>query len=219
MVLLLVVVVVLPLLPLLITQDWGWWQAWTWAALASLGFVLSRVVVARKHPDLIRERADTFTHAGVKGWDQLLAPLMAIGSMLPPVVAALQRLWQPVAFGVPTNLAGAALVVAGYVLGTLAMWHNRFFSGQVRIQHERGHRVVSAGPYRWVRHPGYVGTLLAELGLPLLLDSGWAWFAVAAVGAVTVVRTALEDATLQRELPGYADYATRVRHRLVPGLW
>lgn len=218
-VMLLLVVVLLPLLPLLITRDWSWWQAWTYAALASLGFVLSRVVVARRHPDLLRERADTFTHADVKSWDQWLAPAMAFGGLVPPVIAAVERLWRPLEFGVPVNLTGAALILIGYLLGSVAMGHNRFFSGQVRIQTDRGHQVVSSGPYGWIRHPGYLGTLLAGLGMPLLLDSAWAWVGVAVIAVVTVVRTSLEDRTLQRELPGYADYAKRTRHRLLPGIW
>lgn len=219
-VLLVVVVLVMPLLPLLITGDWGWWQAWGWAAASSLGFVLSRMLVARRHPDLIRDRMNTPGHAGVKAWDRLLAPAMAYGSLLPPVLAAVERRWgQPDAVGPVVNLVGLGLIMLGYAIGTMAMVHNRFFAGQVRIQHERGHHVVSSGPYRIVRHPGYSGALLATVGVPLLLDSGWAWGGVAALMVVTVVRTALEDRTLQAELPGYAAYVERVRHRLVPGIW
>ena len=218
--LLVLVVVVMPLLPLLITKDWQWWQAWVYAGVTSLGFVLSRVVVARRYPDLIVERAGTFGHDGVKAWDQWLAPLMAFGSLLPPVIAAIERLWAPpTALGLAANVVGLGLLVVGYLLGTVAMMHNRFFSGQVRIQHDRGHQVVSSGPYRWVRHPGYSGSLVAIAGVPLLLDSIWAWAGVACLVVITVARTSLEDRTLRQELPGYGEYAQRVAHRLVPGLW
>lgn len=214
------VVVVLPVLPLLIARDWGWWQAWAWAATNSLGFVLSRVVVARRHPDLLRDRTDTMGHAGVKSWDRWLAPAMAFGSLLPPVIAAVERLWwRPFHEGLVVNLIGLGLIVLGYCLGTLAMLHNRFFAGQVRIQDERGHQVVTCGPHRVVRHPGYSASLLATLGAPLLLDSTWAWVGVAALVVITVARTSLEDLTLRAELPGYADYAEHVRHRLIPGIW
>lgn len=219
-VLLVLVVVVMPVLPVLISGDWGWWQAWAYAAVACLGFVLSRAVVARRHPDLIAERAGTFRHDDVKPWDLWLAPMMAFGSLLPPVLAAVERRWaSPPALGLAANVAGLVLLVIGYLLGSLAMARNRFFSGQVRIQRDRGHQVVTGGPYRWVRHPGYAGSLLAHLGVPLLLDSTWAWLGVACLMAITVLRTSLEDRTLQQELPGYAEYAQRVHHRLVPGVW
>ena len=99
------------------------------------------------------------------------------------------------------------------------MVSNEFFSGVVRIQMERGHKVASAGPYQYVRHPGYVGITLLTLGTPLMLGSAWAFIPAGATVLLTVFRTALEDATLQRELDGYADYAARVRYRLLPGVW
>jgi protein-S-isoprenylcysteine O-methyltransferase Ste14 len=177
-------------------------------------------VVARRHPDLIRDRANTVGQAGVKTWDQWLAPLMAFGSLLPPVLAALERLWgQPPVYNVAVNLIGVGAIILGYLLGTVAMLHNRFFTGQVRIQRDRGHHVVSSGPYRVVRHPGYSGSLLANPGVPLLLDSVWAWAGVAVVAVITVTRTALEDRTLQAELAGYPAYARRVRYRLLPWIW
>jgi protein-S-isoprenylcysteine O-methyltransferase Ste14 len=89
----------------------------------------------------------------------------------------------------------------------------------VRIQAERGHTVVSSGPYRWVRHPGYAAMILFELGMGTLLASGWALLASGACAGLFVLRTALEDRTLQAELQGYADYARRVRYRLLPGIW
>lgn len=89
----------------------------------------------------------------------------------------------------------------------------------VRIQADRGHRVVSGGPYRWIRHPGYAGALLAYLAAPFLLDSPWAFIPAALTAIVLLARTRMEDSTLQSELPGYRDYARRVRYRLLPGLW
>lgn len=218
--LLVLVIVVMPLLPLLITGDWKWWQAWVYAGVTCLGFVLSRLFVARTHPDLLAERAGAFGHDDVKAWDKWLAPMLAFGSLLPPVIAALERLWaRPYALGMAVNVAGLGLLLSGYLLGTVAMAHNRFSSSLVRIQHDRGHHVVTSGPYRWVRHPGYTGSVLFNVGVPLLLDSTWAWAGVACLMVLTVIRTAWEDRTLQQELPGYAAYAQRVRNRLVPGVW
>lgn len=96
---------------------------------------------------------------------------------------------------------------------------NAFFSQIVRIQTERGHAVASGGPYRYLRHPGYAGAIVYEAAVPILLASGWSGIASGAAVALLVLRTVLEDRTLQAELPGYADYARRVRYRLVPGIW
>ena len=100
-----------------------------------------------------------------------------------------------------------------------AMASNPFFAATVRIQSERGQEVVSAGPYRLVRHPGYLGALVYNLAIPLVLGSLWTFIPALFTIALLVVRTALEDRTLQAELPGYAAYTAAVRRRLIPGLW
>ena len=116
-------------------------------------------------------------------------------------------------------LPGIAVWLAGNVLFTWAMGVNPFFEKTVRIQTERGHRVIDTGPYAFVRHPGYLGFFGWALATRLLLGSGWAMVPALLTVAGLVVRTALEDRTLQAELAGYAEYAQRVRFRLVPGLW
>jgi len=99
------------------------------------------------------------------------------------------------------------------------MQANRFFSAVVRIQEERGHAVASGGPYRFVRHPGYVGMIAQFLVTPLTLGSLWALMPAGIAVGLYVWRTALEDRTLREELAGYQDYAARVRYRLLPGIW
>jgi len=89
----------------------------------------------------------------------------------------------------------------------------------VRIQTEREQQVVSSGPYRWIRHPGYAGALLTYLVTPIFLDAIWAFIPAAFLGIALVIRTELEDRTLQDELKGYDDYARRVRYRFLPGVW
>ena len=96
---------------------------------------------------------------------------------------------------------------------------NPFFEKTVRIQTDRGHRVVDTGPYAYVRHPGYVGFLGWILAAPLLLASVWAIVPALISVVGLVIRTALEDRTLRAELPGYPEYAARVRFRLIPGMW
>lgn len=105
------------------------------------------------------------------------------------------------------------------MIGTWAMVVNRFFSSHVRIQADRGHTVVSAGPYRVVRHPGYAGGILAWIAAPVFFSSYWVTIPSVAVITLTIIRTALEDRTLKEELPGYSEYTERVRYRLVPGIW
>ena len=213
-------VVIVPLLALIVSGRWGWWQAWVYALICIGGFVVSRVAVARKNPDLIAERARFMDQKDAKPWDKVLAPLLGLGGNVVPLVAGLEERWSPTnAYGATGTWAGLILLVAGYVFSSWAVYENRFFSGVVRIQTERGHHVVDSGPYRWMRHPGYAGGLLAYIGMPLLLDSRYAWLPMLLFVGATLVRTALEDRTLQEELPGYKEYAQKVRYRLVPGIW
>ena len=114
---------------------------------------------------------------------------------------------------------GLALFLAGMALLIGSMVVNPFFEKTVRIQTERGHRVIDTGPYRIVRHPGYAGFFGWILATPLLLGAWWAFVPAILSVAVMVARTALEDRTLQAELPGYRDYANKVRFRLVPYVW
>src|SRR3990170_1692535 len=213
-------VVVIPFLPLLISWQWDWWEAWVYAMISILGFAISRALAARRHPDLLAERARFMQHENAKPWDKLLAPLLGLGGGLVPLVAGLDVLfgWSPTV-SLPVKIVSLVIILAGYALGSYALIENRFFSGMVRIQTDRGHQVVSTGPYRWMRHPGYAGALLTYLATPLFLDSLWAFLPTAFITIVLVIRTALEDRFLQDELEGYRDYATRVRYRLLPGVW
>jgi len=215
-----VVVVVAPFLPMIISGQWDWWQAWGYALASILSFVLSRAIVARVHPDLIAERARFMEAKDTKPWDKILAPLLGIGSILVLLVAGLDRSygWSS-PFSLIVNILALTGIVIGYAFSSWALVANRFFSGTVRIQTERGHHVVSSGPYRLIRHPGYAGGLLGYVLIPVLLDSLWAFIPAGLLAAVMVVRTALEDRTLQAELPGYAAYAQKTRCRLIPGVW
>jgi len=219
-VLMLIVVVGIPFLPLLISRQWEWWEAWIYAFISIFGFVISRALAARRHPDLLAERARFLRHQDAKTWDKYLSPMVGLGSGLILIVVGLDALygWSP-PFSLPVKILALLAILAGYVLGTLALMENRFFSGMVRIQTERGHHVVSNGPYGWIRHPGYAGALLTYLATPFFLDSRWALLPAVFITIVLIVRTSLEDQTLQNELEGYRAYAERVRYRLMPGVW
>ncbi len=116
-------------------------------------------------------------------------------------------------------ILGYVLIIAGFAVTTWAQAVNPFFEPGVRLQRERGQRVVKSGPYAIVRHPGYFGALLIFAGLALALGSWWALVPAAWASAILVFRTRREDTLLRAALDGYADYARRIRFRLVPGLW
>jgi protein-S-isoprenylcysteine O-methyltransferase Ste14 len=111
------------------------------------------------------------------------------------------------------------MFLPGAAMLTWSMVVNPFFEKTVRIQTDRGHRVIDTGPYAYVRHPGYLGFVGWILSAPLLLASTWAVAPAVLAVAGLVIRTALEDRTLQNELTGYPEYAARVRYRLVRGIW
>lgn len=219
-VMLLIVLVGIPLLPILISGRWNWWEAWLMAAVFILAFIISRVLAVRSTPDILVERANYGQHENTQSWDKWLSPLVAFGSVLVLLVAGLDARFQwSAGFSLPVEMLGLVLILAGYALASYALVENAYFSGTVRIQSERGHTVISSGPYGWVRHPGYLGSLISSLGMPLLLDSLWAFIPVVVIGAFFILRTRLEDQFLQMNLTGYREYARKVRYRLLPGIW
>jgi protein-S-isoprenylcysteine O-methyltransferase Ste14 len=167
------------------------------------------------------ERQNMEKAKSAKAWDKVLAPLMALSVTFPLViVAGLDHRfgWTPV-FPLWLIVFGFLLISIGYAFAAWALAENRFFSSVVRIQTERGHVVCDTGPYRVVRHPGYAGNILALLGIVLALSSMWTLIPAAVALIIAVIRTVLEDQTLQDELPGYRDYVRRVRYRLMPGIY
>jgi protein-S-isoprenylcysteine O-methyltransferase Ste14 len=196
----------------------AWPAAWVYLGLMTAVFAGYMAVISR-HPDLISERRKP--PADAKRWDKPFVTLIgAVGPAALLLVCGFDRRfgWSP-AMPPAWNVIGLLLVVAGGSLSNWAVAANRFFSAVVRIQRDRGHHVVDSGPYRLVRHPGYVGSLIHMPGLALALGSWWALALVGAISALVVVRTALEDRTLRAELEGYTEYAGRVRYRLLPGVW
>ncbi len=211
----------IPLILFASAWDLRWWQAWVFSMIIFAAGIASRVWAEQQHPGLLAERANFGKAQDIKPWDKLLAPLMAISISFPLViVAGLDHRfgWSPV-FPLWLNISGFILIAAGYVFASWALVENRFFSGAVRIQTDRGHVVCDSGPYRIVRHPGYIGNILPLPGIALALSSVWALIPAAVALIIIIVRTALEDQTLMEELPGYRAYAQRVRYRLIPGIY
>jgi len=212
---------VVPLVLIVVGRDPRWWQAWVFSMIVQVAGAGGRAWAERRHPGLQADRMKFGRGQQVKPWDRVLAPLMAFSVLyLLVIVAGLDHRhgWTtPLPMWV--NVVGLLLCAAGYGFGSWALAENRFFTSTVRIQTERGHQVCDSGPYRFVRHPGYAGTLLSLVGIPLALDTLWTFVAAGFALVVSVVRTVLEDRTLMEELPGYRDYARRVPYRLFPGLW
>ena len=199
--------------------DWG--MGWLYVGVVFAMTLGTRVLALRLCPGLIAERDGSFAHRHSKSWDKIIVAVIAgVAPLAMWITAGLgaRFAWQP-RIGAGLAWLGVVAIVAGSLLAARAMLANPFFSGVVRIQQERGHRVIESGPYRLLRHPGYAGMLAFNLGTPLALDAVWAFVPAGVVIAMLVVRTALEDRTLRAELGGYADYARRTRYRLVPGIW
>lgn len=206
---------------LLTAGRFDWWEAWAYTGTSLLVLLGSRVVMIWKHPDLALERSQAHEMDDVKEWDRFLMPFTSlIAPLISWIIAGLdQRFgWSP---DLPNWIQIAALVVIqlGSLVGSWAMVVNRFFSSQVRIQTDRGQSVVREAPYSFVRHPGYAGLLVSWLAAPVFFSSWWLIIPTVLAISASVIRTALEDRTLQEELPGYREYAEEVKFRLIPGIW
>lgn len=192
---------------------------WVWA-WAYLGVGVSIVAINARvlSPELIAERGQP--KENVKGWDRILTTLTLFPTLGGLIVAGLDERfgWSP-PLAVAIHLVALAFLALGQGLFTWAMASNKFFSTAVRIQMDRSHTVASGGPYRYVRHPGYVGYIISWLATSLALGSLWALIPAGLVIGLFVIRTALEDKTLVEELDGYREYAAQVRYRLLPGIW
>jgi len=218
---LVVVYLLIPLVLLVCGGDFGWWQAWGYSLLIIATGLGGRIWAERRHPGLLAERQNMQKIQSAKAWDKILAPLMALSVSFPLVIVAgldYRFGWSPV-FPFWLIMLGFILISIGYAFAAWALIENRFFSSVVRIQVDRGHVVCDSGPYRIVRHPGYAGNILALFGIVLALSSVWTLIPAAVALIIAVIRTVLEDQTLQEELPGYRDYARRVRYRLIPGIY
>ena len=198
-----------------------WWEAWVYVGQGILVMLISRGLLIAKHPETALERATAGQNENVKSWDQILMPIMAIYLPISSwIVAGLDKRfsWTP---DIPNNIqfVGLAWLLIGSSISIWAMLENRFFSSHVRIQTERGHTVISSGPYQFVRHPGYASGLISWVAAPVFFGSYWMIIPAILAIAISFLRTAKEDALLQEELPGYAEYSQKVRFRLIPGIW
>ena len=195
-----------------------WWPAWIYLGVYILLLVYNSLTLMRNNPDMINERGRMAKNQKI--WDRVI---MAIYLPLSLSVMALAGLdsgrfgWSSMPLW--GNIAGFILVTLSYLLIYSTMRTNAFLSTVVRIQDERGHQVVSSGPYRYVRHPMYAGMPALWLGTCIFLGSWWALIPGILIIILFIVRTALEDKMLQEELPGYIEYTQQTQYRLLPYVW
>jgi protein-S-isoprenylcysteine O-methyltransferase Ste14 len=218
---LVVAYLLIPLILIVCGGELGWWQAWLYSMLIMAAGIGGRMWAEQRHPGLTAERQNPESIQKAKAWDKVLAPLMAVSIGYPMVIVSGldHRYHWTSEFPLWVIVIGFILISLGYAFASWAVAENRFFSTVVRIQTDRGHVVCDSGPYRFVRHPSYAGNILALFGIVLALGSVWTLIPAAVASIIGVIRTQLEDRTLQEELPGYRDYARRVRYRLFPGIY
>jgi protein-S-isoprenylcysteine O-methyltransferase Ste14 len=196
--------------------DWG--AGWVCLSLMVIGFSAVTAHVLRRTPSLLGRRARP--GAGTPAWDYVLVSAFQLGFAAILIAGGLdggRHHWAPL----PAWLQASGVLLLAASLGVLgwAMGENPHFEATVRIQAELGHRVITTGPYRVMRHPGYAAGIALLLGMALTLGSGVALVAAVLTALALVVRTALEDRFLMSRLPGYREFAQRTRYRLVPGVW
>jgi protein-S-isoprenylcysteine O-methyltransferase Ste14 len=217
----LIYVVLLPFVLFIAAGRFDWTMAWIYIGIHVFFTLISRLIVFRLSPETLVERGRAMQAEDVAAGERFMVVIVGLfGPLAIWTIAGLDD-----RFGWSPDLSfltlGIALlgVVLGYFLGTWAMVTNAFFSAVVRIQKDRGHKVVTDGPYRFVRHPAYSGGLVSSLTMPLMLGSFWALIPSGIALIFLVIRMKNEDKMLMEELPGYADYALQTRYRLVPGIW
>lgn len=197
----------------------AWTVKWIWAWIFVLMGILILIINAIVLPaEVIEERGRK--KKNVKKWDKLLTTLNIVPLLGIYVISGLDYRYQITGdFSVLCHSLGLAFVFLGSMLFTWSMVSNKFFSTMVRIQSERGHQVATRGPYKFVRHPGYVGFIIMSVATPIALGSLYALPMAFLVCALFVVRTHLEDQTLAKELPGFIEYSQQVKYRLIPFIW
>jgi protein-S-isoprenylcysteine O-methyltransferase Ste14 len=196
--------------------DWksGWLFMITMITCVGINFA----ILLKTNPEVIEERSHL--NRGAKKWDIVMTSVAAIFILATLAVAGFDQRYGWCRWTGPGwHFAGILVFVAGDLFFLWAMAVNKYFSKLVRIQIERGHQVVTSGPYRIVRHPGYLGWSVMWIGTPLILDSPCAFIPAVLSIFLLLVRTALEDNTLKKELPGYLEYVSRVGYKLIPWVW
>jgi protein-S-isoprenylcysteine O-methyltransferase Ste14 len=196
-------------------------RAWVFIGASFVFFNSGPVLLYRLNPDLLNQRGRWKRKRDTKSWDKVLLPAYGFAGfyMVPAVIGLEAGRYGWSHLGIHFAAAGLALYALGTVAIDWAMTANPYFEASVRIQKDRSQKVITRGPYRFVRHPGYLGAILWVVSPPLIVGSVYGLVPAAVAVILLILRTHLEDRMLHNELEGYADYAHKVRFRLIPGLW
>lgn len=195
-----------------------WLGAWLFLGAGVVIGAATTAYVVPRNPEIVVERGRR--HEGTRGFDKVVLALSALLLVVTLILAGLDaRRFGWVPLDPLWAVLGLALMAAGAIPVAGAEAHNRNLEPTVRIQADRGHQVATTGPYRFVRHPMYAGMILSLAGMPFVLGSAWSILPAFGQIVCIAVRTALEDATLRRDLPGYAEYAASTPYRLIPHVW
>ena len=217
-----VLVTVAVLAAMLFLSSWRFDWVMAWVYVGAFATALTAMVVYQElsNPELLAERSELKPREGVQTWDVILSAVIRLSLLTSYVVAGLDVRfgWKP-EFALAVQIAALGVGLLGVALVVWAMAANRYAAVYARIQKERGHTVTTTGPYRFVRHPFYVGTITFSLAIPLVLGSPWALIPGGLAALLFITKTAAEDRMLREGLEGYREYAERVRYRLVPGIW
>jgi len=193
-----------------------YWQGWIYNGLNIVFLILSYFLLSR---ELIEERLKP--KEGVKKWDKICSIISTpvyFAILIISILDGGRFDWEP-RIPILVVIIGVVVYAIGQIIVLWAKKVNKFFSIVVRIQNDRGQTVCKDGPYRFVRHPGYLGGLIYIIVTPIILSSFWGLIPAVIAVVLLFIRTYLEDKTLQRELEGYKDYTNETRYRLLPGIW
>ena len=197
----------------------NWINGWIYLGLACLSQLVSTFVLAKVNPQLLNARGSVVKE-NTKSFDRVwvvLIPVLTFVNLIIIGFDAVRFTWSSMPFWL--NIVGVVLLIVASPIATWAMAVNKFFEWTVRIQDDRRHYVCKDGPYQVIRHPGYAGLIISVLVYPLILGSYWGLVLSSFLALIIIVRTALEDRVLQKELPGYREYASKVKYRLIPFIW
>jgi protein-S-isoprenylcysteine O-methyltransferase Ste14 len=194
-----------------------WLRGWIWLVFTLFMETGTLIILAKRAPETLRQRGAR--QVGVKTFDIAFAVCWLSLAFITPVVAGLDKRFEWSLMPMAALYGGIVLMAFVWPLATWAMVENEYFEQLVRIQTDRAQQVVTSGPYRVVRHPGYAGAIVGTLCTPLILGTWYTFIPAGAVALLFTIRTALEDRTLRKELEGYEAYTQQTRYRLLPGVW
>ncbi|NLW33746.1 MAG: isoprenylcysteine carboxylmethyltransferase family protein [Fibrobacter sp.] len=194
-------------------------RAWIYIGIYAIGGLIIGVMLLKKSPELLNDRGKM--QEGTKQFDKyIILTYFLFAIVITPFVAGIDRRFNLIELLPSFYLyIGIILYIFSTIFSIWPMLHNPFFEGTIRIQREKNHNVINTGPYKIVRHPGYLGMLLGSISLPLALGSLLAFIPLVIMIILIFIRTYFEDTTLQKELTGYPEYCKEVKYRLIPFIW